>query len=119
MSLVVANCRMVVNAEPTATGGVDGTNANGSVSYNSSSATAVTTYSRTGATIEATATAYYLLGNVIYQYKGNTSTASMGGTSATATMPSNGDKVIGAKGFHHVRYGSGEWEATTDAGLTF
>lgn len=93
---------------PSVTGTLAGTTASGRVSYNSTSATAVTSYSRSGASINVSAYVYYWFSKRYYvSYVSGSTTA--GGISRTATKKLGGADVLGAEGDHYIYYNGVPW----------
>lgn len=88
------------------------------VSTDASSATAVTTYSRSANEIYAQATVYYWFGTKYYKViRGNTAYA--GGVSATAWKQHGGGEVAGGKGEHRLWQGATHWSTTTTIGKVY
>lgn len=97
---------------------LDGTDVSGRVSYNATSATAVTSFPRSGANIYVSVIAYAPDGNLIHTDIA-TATNTAGGASATAIKTGVPADVFGGKGGHQVTWGSHSWSATTTAGTTY
>ena len=97
---------------------LNGYEVSGGVTTNSNSATASTNYSQP-ATIEATATVYFVSGPLSMHKSAGPNTASIGGVSATAYVPTPGGSVIGGKGEHKVTATTGAvWSYTSRTGYT-
>ncbi|MBQ7360510.1 MAG: hypothetical protein IJW63_10485 [Lachnospiraceae bacterium] len=117
MSLILlANCGFQVNAASSVSGEIDGQAVSGYVTYNSTSATASTSYPRSNCTIYAHVTAYVDMGTYMHT-DATSSTTYAGGASATATRSVNKD-VVGGKGVHDVKYGAYTWHNETTSGTT-
>ncbi len=106
-----------VSAGVPATGAIDGTDISGRVSYNATSATAVTSFPRSGGTISVSAIAYALDGIELHADTAS-ATSSAGGVSATATKTKVTTDVCGAKGVHSVKWGSYTWSGISTDGRT-
>lgn len=114
MSLAVGYTGMPVHAKDT----LNGYEVSGGVTTNSNSATASTNYSQP-ATIQATATVYFVYGPLNTNSSAGPNTASIGGVSATAYVPTPGGSVIGGKGEHKVTATTGAtWSYTSRTGYT-
>lgn len=97
---------------------LDGYEVSGGVTTNSNSATASTNYSQP-ATIEATATVYFVSGLLSLHSSAGPNTASIGGVSATAYVTTSDGSVIGGKGEHKVTARTGAvWSYTSRTGYT-
>ncbi len=94
---------------------LDGYEVSGSVSTNSNSATAVTSYSQP-ATIKAQAFVSFTYGMLFLENASDIAVAQIGGVSATAAVPSSGNAVVtGGRGEHWVTK-TGDWHKTTRIG---
>lgn len=98
---------------------LNGYEVSGSVSTNSNSATAVTSYSCPG-TIEATATVYSDHGLIKVVDTSKKAVASIGGASATAYVSNCAGTVVGGKGDHRVVATTGAaWNYTSTVGTVY
>lgn len=91
---------------------LNGYEVSGGVTINSNSATASTNYSQP-ATIKAKAWVSYTCGDLFLGEPSEVSTATIGGTSATAKVPIAGGVVTGGKGEHWV---NDNWHKITRTG---
>ena len=99
-------------------GSIAGTEVSGYVTIDSSSATAVTTFTRGGGKRYATAKVYYWWGTNNYVSSTGTSSGQTGGLSVTATKKYGGAEVVGGKGIHRVEYDIYTWgDAVTETGV--
>lgn len=115
VSLAVGYTGMPVHAKDM----LNGYEVSGSVSINSNSATAVTSYSCPG-TIEATATVFSDHGLIKIADSSNKTVASIGGASATAYVSNSAGTVVGGKGDHRVVATTGAtWSYTSTVGTTY
>lgn len=97
---------------------LNGYEVSGGVTTNSNSATASTNYSQP-ATIEATATVYFVSGPLKLNNSAGPNIASIGGVSATAYVAVPSGYVIGGKGVHKVTATTGSvWNYTSRTGYT-
>ncbi|MCD8147595.1 MAG: hypothetical protein LUD84_10035 [Clostridiales bacterium] len=113
--ILAMSCVMPASAASSVSGSLDGTVVTGSISTTSTSASAKTTFSRSGVTINAKATVYYWWGSRYY-YTAVSSTAQAGGVSATATKKLGGAEVVGGIGEHSVSFDGYSWNKTTSTG---
>lgn len=105
-------------AASTVSGSLNGFGCYGSISTNSTSAYATTTFGRGGANIKVSATVYYWNGSKYYKTS-MTGSNTAGGAGATATKKIGGADVIGGKGTHYAAYDSYHWGTeTTTIGKT-
>ena len=109
LTLFLSYGNVTTLAASSVSGNVDGMTVSGSVSMDSSSATAVTSYARGGGTIYATATVYYWWGLDCYEISVGPNTASAGGVSAKATKAHGGGEVVAGKGTHKLVWGAYTW----------
>lgn len=98
---------------------LNGYEVSGSVSINSNSATAVTSYSCPG-TIEAAATVFSDHGLIKVADSSNRVVASIGGASATAYVSDCSGTVVGGKGEHRVVATTGAtWSYISTVGTVY
>lgn len=96
-------------AASSVSGELEGTTVNGNVSMNSSSATAVTSFAKSGGTIYATAYVYFWYDTYYFVTSSGRNSATMGGISATATKKLGGADVVAGEGIHEVKWGAYTW----------
>lgn len=104
-----------VSADNPVTGTIDGTATSGRVSYNATSATGVTSFPRSGATISVHVIAYSPDGSAMH-HDTAFATNSAGGVSATAIKTKVKEDVCGAAGYHSVTWGSESWSGISITG---
>lgn len=112
MGAVLAGVVMVspVKAASTVTGTLNGGACRGTISYNSTSATAATSWDHSGGTRTVTVYAYYTNAYGI-THSSASNIAYSGGISATATRSTGyTSPVIGGRGIHKVTYQSGAYD---------
>lgn len=99
-------------AASTVSGSLNGFGCYGSISTDSTSAHATTTFGRGGANIKVSATVYYWSGDFYYETS-MTGSNTAGGAGATATKKIGGADVVGGKGTHYAAYDSYHWGTET------
>ncbi len=110
--------KMTAFAASTITGNVGGFTVTGTISRNSTSATASTSFALPSNWCSAKATLYYQYAGVIYYTEATDSTTQSGGVSATATAHINNAavSVLGAKGTHSLSYSGYTWNDVSTSG---
>ncbi len=87
---------------------IDGTTAYASHTGSDTSSTATATYARSGVTLKATASIFYINNGSCYGTKAE-SISSAGGVTAVATKKISSGQVIGTRGELSVEYKSNPW----------
>lgn len=109
--------KMTAFAASTVTGDVGGFTVTGTISRNSTSATANTSFALPSNWCSAKATVYYQHAGVIYYTEATDSTTQSGGVSATATAHiTTAVSVLGAKGTHSLSYSGYTWTDVSTSG---
>ncbi len=90
-------------------GTIDGAAVSGYVTTTDSSATAVTTFTRSGGSRTVSVDVYYWWGSSYYATSASNSSSLSGGVAATATKKLGGAQVVAGKGYHRVTYNEYRW----------
>ena len=108
----------IAKAASTVRGSLNGYGRSGSISTDSTSATATTTFGRGNALIKAESTVYYWRDKAYYKSK-MTASSNAGGVAATAGKCIGGADVIGGKGKHECSYDNGTYKSGGWASMAF